>query len=116
MLFEVLLQGCFFRDDLGGVIEGGAALVSRQFAILAILGVVEPLVGVGEVRLMGRRRGGRWAPLARAEAEHGAHERRARAAARSPHASRARRAAASLRVWSGARRLRPAAAAIDRAS
>lgn len=63
-----------------------------------------------------RRRSGRRAPLARAEAEHGAHERRARAAARSPHASRARRAAAPLRVWRGERRLRDDARPIDRAS
>lgn len=108
VLLEVLLQRRLLRDDLGGVVEGGAALVARQLAVLAVLGVVEALVGVGERGAVRRRRGGGRAPLARAEAQHGAHEARARAAARCPHASRSRPAAAAARVGSIAPRLRPA--------
>lgn len=83
MLFQVLLEGGLFGDDFGGVFESGAALVAGEVPVLAVLGVVEPLVGVGERGAVGRRRGGGRAPLAWAEAQHGAHEARARAPAKS---------------------------------
>ena len=86
VLLQVLLQRSLLGYNLGGVVERGTALVARQLAVLAVLGVVESLVGVGERGAVGRRRGGRRAPLARAEAQHGAHEARAREAARCPHA------------------------------
>lgn len=106
VLLQVFFQRRLFRYDLGGVVEGGASLVARYVSVLPVLGIVEPLVGIGECGAVGGGRGGGRSPLARAEAQHGAHEARARAGARCPHASRSRPAAAAARVGSIGARVR----------
>lgn len=108
MFLEILLEGSLLRDDFGRVVEGGASLVARRLAVLPVLCVVETFVGVGKRGAVRRGRAGRRAPLSRAEAQHGAHVARARAAARCPHASRSRPAVARARVGSIGWRVRDA--------